>query len=127
MPLIKAEEACPLTEYVVRATLFEQHCLWCHYAAASAERPAGLRGVSWNPEEPGWTTPITLDGEMTVLVLWVRVEGRLVAFVEPWSRKTDLDVLEAWIKTTFPATRKVLNAENFSQIYTEVMRNGAVF
>jgi hypothetical protein len=105
-----AESRLAKTFFVVKATSFEQQCLW-----------EDLYSRKWEQINSGWVVPVgELDSRtICVSMRWAQIDGHLVMFWEATSQVVDLVKIEKWLKRHFTGTwcngtrQATTNAANF--------------
>jgi len=110
------------TEYHVEADEFatgELWLTWCYHG-----------GLPWEAQSPGmWTEIGKFHGEpVCVSVSWIKVDAYTIALWNPTSRVVSYDLVEAWLRETFPNVKRRSNALNFHNIVLDIgHRRGSRF
>lgn len=100
-----AESRLLKTRFVVSATSFEQHVLWCRYAKESPERIAPTP-VKWQQIAPGWIVEVGRIGlrPCCIAMDWSELDGELVCFYHDSSGVVDHEMIDRWINDRFKGT-----------------------
>jgi hypothetical protein len=113
-----AESWLAKTFFVVKATSFEQQCLWEEHAEDSYRRFSYRK---WEQVNSVGVFPVgELDSRtICVSMRWVQIDGHLVMFWEATSQVVDLVKIEKWLERHFTGTwcngtrQATTNAANF--------------
>ena len=113
------------TIVVIRATSFEQRCLWERHSVAAVgsiqildpfKRLEKIDRFIWR-QEAGWSL-MGVGG--TLGLTFVRLNGKLVLFWEPIADKTDLTEVAAWFNRHLPTLAMRTSAGNFHTCFERV-------